>query len=144
MSLFGAAPSSDSDGVPLTTLGKSEVDPVDLKQALNDEVAMQGYPDIATIAALSVRTIFATVPYVVYTATNDVTAQLQAIANEDIFLVSALALVVVVPVQIGGDGLYVATNTVAQIVGRLTGAGVIPPGTSAPQQETLPDSVILV
>ncbi len=72
--------------------------------------------------------------------------RLAAVASRRDFtiLVSALALVVVVPVQIGGDGLYVATNTVAQIVGRLTGAGVIPPGTSAPQQETLPDSVILV
>ena len=39
VSLFGGTPLSGSDGVPLTTLGGSDVDPVDLKQALEDAIA---------------------------------------------------------------------------------------------------------
>ena len=125
--------------MPLTTLGGSDVDPVDLKQALNDAIAMNGYPDIATNVALSLRTIFATVPYYVYTFGNDIGSGLPAI-----FLV---------PVQIVFDVLYVATNVPAQIVALLTGvsgASIFPllppePPVFPPTEEaTLPDSVILV
>ena len=139
VSLFGGTPLSGSDGVPLTTLGGSDVDPVDLKQALNDAIAMNGYPDIATNVALSLRTIFATVPYFVYTFGNDIGAGLPSI--------------VLVPVHIVFDGLYVATNVPAQIVARLTGvtgASIFPllppePPMFPPTEEaTLPDSAILV
>src|SRR6185437_9100529 len=60
VTLFGGAPPANSDGVSLTTLGGSDVDPVDLHQALEDAIAMNGYPDIVTNVALSLRTIFAT------------------------------------------------------------------------------------
>ena len=139
VSLFGGTPRADSDGVPLMTLGGSDVDPVDLHQALNDAIAMNGYPDIATNVALSLRTIFATVPYYVYTLGNDISAGLPGI-----FLV---------PVQILFDGLYVATNVPAQIVALLTGvtgASIFPllppePPVFPPTEEaTLPDSAILV
>ena len=72
MSLFGGTPRAGSDGVPLTTLDGSDVDPVDLHQALNDAIAMNGYPDIVTNVALGLRTIFATVPYYVYMLGNDI------------------------------------------------------------------------
>jgi hypothetical protein len=152
LTLFGGKPAVHSDGVSLTTLGGSDVDPVDLHQALNDAIAMNGYPDIITNVALSLRTIAATVPYVVYTLTNDITAALQAIADQGTFLISPLAAVAAVAVQIVGDGLYVLTNVPAQIVARLTGvtgASIFPllppepPSTSTPEQATLADVVIL-
>ncbi len=107
VSLFGGTPLVDSDGVPLTTLGTSDADPVDLKQALEDVIAMNGYPDGITNAALALRTIFATVPYYVYGFGNDVVAGVPS------FLV--------VPVKIVFDGLYVVTNVPAQVVAMLTG-----------------------
>jgi len=139
MSLFGGTPRPDSDGVPLTTLRGSDVDPVDLKQALNDAIAMNGYPDVVTNVALSLRTIFATVPYYVYTFGNDIG--------------SGLPGIILVPVQIVFDGLYVATNVPAQIVALATGvsgASIFPllppePPVFPPTEEaTLPDSVILI
>ena len=45
--------------------------PVDLHQALEDAIATNDYPDFVTNVALSLRTIFATVPYYVYTLGND-------------------------------------------------------------------------
>ena len=87
VSLFGALQRSDFDGVPLTTLSGSDVDPVDLHQALQEQIAMNQYPDIVTNVALSARTIFATLPYYVYTGTNDITAQLQTIVTQNIFLI---------------------------------------------------------
>ncbi|MGV0875163.1 alkaline phosphatase family protein [Mycolicibacterium sp. XJ879] len=119
--LFGAPPPAYSDGVSLTTLGDSDVDPVDLHQALFDAIAMNGYPDIGTDIALGIRTIFTSIPYFVYTFTYDTIDQLRSIADQDIFLVSALAGLAIVPVQLVGNLLYVATNIPAQIVARLTG-----------------------
>ncbi|MGV0717183.1 alkaline phosphatase family protein [Mycolicibacterium sp. XJ662] len=121
LDLFGAPPPAYSDGVSLTTLGDSDVDPVDLHQALFDAIAMNGYPDIATDVTLAIRTIFTSIPYFVYTFTYDTIDELRSIANQDIFLVSALAGLAIVPVQIVGNLLYVATNIPAQIVARLTG-----------------------
>jgi hypothetical protein len=88
-------------------LAGTDVHPVDLKKALNDAIAMNGPPDFVTNVALGLRTIFATVPYYVYTFGNDISAGLPS------FLL--------VPVQILFDGLYVATNVPAQIVALLTG-----------------------
>jgi hypothetical protein len=153
VALFGGTPAADADGVSLTTLGGSNADPVDLFQALNDAIAMYGYPDIGTGLALGVRTVFAALPYYVYLFTNDVTGQLQAIADQGIVLVSDLAGAAILPVQIIGDVLYVATNIPAQMVARLTGvtgASILPllppepPFTSTPGQTTLPDTAIPV
>lgn len=144
VSLFGAPQSGDYDGVPLTSHGGSQVDPVDLHQALNDAIDMYGWPDIATNVALSVRTIFATVPYYVDIVFTGITSELQAVANQGIFLISDLAAVAIFPVQLVGDALYAFTDFIAQIVGRLTGAGVIPPSTSTLQLETRSDAYILV
>jgi hypothetical protein len=139
VSLFGGTPKAGSDGVPLMTLSGGDVDPVDLKQALNDAIAMNDYPDIVTRVAQALRTIFATVPYYVYTFGNDISAGLPPI--------------LVVPVKLVFDALYVATNVPAQIVALLTGvtgASIFPllpppPPMFPPTGEaTLPDSVILV
>ncbi len=75
MSIFGGT-AVDSDGVPLTTLSDSDEDPVDLHQALEDEIAQNDYPDIITNVALSLRTIFATLPYYVYMFGNDASGAL--------------------------------------------------------------------
>jgi Type I phosphodiesterase / nucleotide pyrophosphatase len=128
VSLFGGTPRAGSDGVPLMTLGEG-TDPVDLHQALRDAIAMNDYPDLVTNVALSLRTIFATVPYYVWLLTNDGT----------------------LPSPIG-DVLYVATNIPAQIVARLTGvtgASIFPlfpppPPDFGPSEEaTLPDAILV-
>ena len=125
MTLFGGTPSTDSDGVSLTTLGSSDVFPVNddeaLRGALQDAIAMYGYPDIGTNIALGVRTIAATVPYIVYGLTESLTAGLQQIVDQEIFLISPLAALAIVPVRLIGNLTYVVTNVVAQIVARLTG-----------------------
>jgi hypothetical protein len=70
---------------------------------------------------------------------------LQSIANQGIPLVSALATVAVLPVQFIGDSLFVVTQALAEVVGRLTGAGVIPPSTSTVQPAAvLPKASVLV
>jgi hypothetical protein len=123
----------------LMTLGQSQIDPVDLRQALQDAIAMNGYPDIVTNVALSLRTIFATIPYYVDMGTTALTAQLQAVIDRQQFPVSALAAVAKVGVQLVGGALYAATNAVAQVVGRLTGAGVVPPSTATVQPAAVPE-----
>jgi hypothetical protein len=107
VSLFGGTPRAGSDGVPLTTLGGSDVHPVDLKQALEDAIASNDYPDFVTGVALGLRTIFATVPYYVYMFEYDT--------------IAGLPSSLVVPVKVLFDGLYVVTNVPAQIVALLTG-----------------------
>lgn len=125
MTLFGFQPPADTDGVSLTDLGESTVTPVNnttaLRQALNDAIAMYGYPDIGTNVALSIRTIAATIPYYVDNITNGIVAALQGLAAQQIFLISPLAALAVIPVDIIGDLAYIGTNIVAQIVARLTG-----------------------
>jgi hypothetical protein len=125
MKLFGFEPAADSDGVSLTDLDDSTVTPANdttaLRQALNDAIAMYGYPDIGTNIALSVRTIAATIPYYVDNLTNDIVEALLGIAAQQIFLISPLAALAIVPVDIIGDLAYIATNIVAQIVASLTG-----------------------
>ena len=125
LTLFGATPAAGSEGVSLTDLGDANVFPVNddeaLRAGIEDVIDKYGYPDIGTQLALGLRTIFATVPYVVFGLTNDLTSALQAIADQDIFLISLLAKLAIVPVQFIGDITYVVTNTGAQIVARLTG-----------------------
>lgn len=125
MHLFGGPPPADTDGVSLTDLDDSNVFPVDddeaLRAALLDAIGMYGYPDIGTQVALGLRTIVTSIPYFVYTTTYELTSGLQAIADQDIFLISLLAKLAIVPVQFIGDLAYVATNVVAQIVAGLTG-----------------------
>ena len=69
VSLFGGTPRDGSDGVPLTSLAGSDVDPGDfdaLLVALKDQIASNRSPDPLTDLALSLRTIFATIPYLVH------------------------------------------------------------------------------
>ena len=138
VTLFGGTPRAGSDGVPLMSLSGSDALPTNLAQALNAAIAMNGYPSTTTNIALSVRTIFATVPYYVYTFGNDISEGLPSI--------------LVLPVSIVFDGLYVVTNVPAQIVARLTGvtgARIFPllppdPPVFPPAEEaTLPDAVLL-
>jgi Type I phosphodiesterase / nucleotide pyrophosphatase len=127
LTLFGAPVPENLDGVSLTTLGGSDELPDDLHQALEDMIAENHSPDIVTNVALSLRTIFATIPYYVWTLTNDGT----------------------LPGPVG-TVLYVATNIPAQIVALLTGATgasifpLLPPGPpSWPGQEATTDTAIL-
>lgn len=155
MHLFGYQPAEDSDGVSLTDLDDSTVLPGDndalLRKALQDAIAMYGYPDIGTNIALSVRTIVATIPYYVDNIVNGITSGLQSLADQDIFLISPLAQLAIIPVDIVGDIAYIATNIVAQIVARLTGvegASIFPlqrPTTPTfpwpPEESSTPDLV---
>jgi hypothetical protein len=117
--LFGATPRRDADGVPLMDLDASSVKPDDLNAALLAAIAQNHYPDALTNMALSVRTVFATIPYLIYTTGHDIAQMMPS------FLV--------VPVQFVMDVLYVVTNIPAQIVAQLTGVGgasifpVLPP-----------------
>jgi hypothetical protein len=138
VSLFGGTPRAGSDGVSLTTLGGSDLDPVDLKQALKDAIATNRYPDIGTQVALGVRTVFASVPYYVLTFGKDIVAALPSFLSG--------------PAQIVIDGLYVITNIPAQIVSFLTGVSgarifpLLPPAPPAftPEQDAiLPDAVLM-
>ncbi|MDG4666989.1 alkaline phosphatase family protein [Mycobacterium sp. 236(2023)] len=155
MHLFGFEPAEDADGVSLTDLDDSTVLPGDddalLRKALQDAIAMYGYPDIGTNIALSVRTIAATIPYYVDNIVNGITSGLQSLADQDIFLISPLASLAIIPVKIVGDIAYIATNIVAQIVARLTGvegASIFPlerPATPTfpwpPEESSTPDLV---
>jgi len=129
LSLFGASPPANLDGVSLTTLGPG-TQPANLHQALEDMIAANHSPDIVTDVALSLRTIFATIPYYVWTLTNDGT----------------------LPIPILGNALYVVTNVPAQIVAWLTGVTgarifpLLPPGPPSwpgQEEEIAPDTAIL-
>jgi hypothetical protein len=138
VSLLGGTPRAGSDGVPLQSLGDGFL-PSNLKAALEEEIAKNKSPDFITDVALTLRTIFATVPYYVYTFGNDAGAGLPS------FLV--------LPVQLLFDGLYVATNVPAQLVAFATGVSgarifplfpPAPPDFPPAEQATAPDSVVLV
>ncbi|BBY58949.1 alkaline phosphatase family protein [Mycolicibacterium sarraceniae] len=132
LSLFGAPPPAGSPGVSLTTLGGSNVLPVDLDQALNDAIARSGWPDIPTNVALSVRTIFASIPYFLNGGINSLTAQLQEIADGNVFLISQLAAVAKVVVQVLGDVGVSATSALAELVAWMTGVDIFPQGHPLP------------
>ena len=132
LTLFGAPPPAYFDGVSLTTLGGSDEDPGpgNLHQALKEMIATNHDPGIFVSVPLSLRTIFSTIPYYVWTLTNDGT----------------------LPIPILGNVLYVVTNVPAQIVAWLTGVTgarifpLLPPGPPSwpgQEEETAPDSLIL-
>jgi hypothetical protein len=105
--LFGVAPRPGSDGVPLMSLSFYDFKPADLRQGLEDAIAQNTSPDLATQITQGLRTIFSTIPYYIYGFRTDLTAGLPG------FLAGPVTLVF--------DGLYVATNVPAQIVAYLTG-----------------------
>ena len=125
VTLFGGTPAPKSDGVSITNLGGSTVKPIDddaaLRATVLDVIGKYGYPNIGTDLTLGVRTVAASVPYFLNQAFDQVTAQLESIAAQHIFIISPLAQAMTVPVQLVGDLSYAATNVVAQIVARLTG-----------------------
>lgn len=125
MTLFGGTPSPWSQGVSLTGLGDSTLFPINndaaLRSTLQDLIAKNGYPNIGTDLSLGLRTVAATVPYVVYQTVNTIVGGLDSVGNQNIFIVSPLAQLASVGVQLVGNVLYAATNIVAQIVARLTG-----------------------
>lgn len=130
VSLFGAPLRSDFDGVPLQSTPEviaGIVTPANLHQSLRDAVAMFGYPDVGTSIALTVRTVFATVPYVLDSVVASLTGSLQSIVDQDIFLISQLAGITEWLVRIAGDAVVGATQALALGVGFLTGSGVIAP-----------------
>jgi hypothetical protein len=129
LTIFGAPVPTNLDGVPLTAHGPG-TQPADLRQALEDMIATNKSPGLVTNVLLSLRTIFATIPYYVWTLNNDGT----------------------IPIPLLGNVLYVVTNVPAQIVARLTGVTgasifpLLPPGPpSWPGQEEAitSDTVIL-
>ncbi|WP_319436973.1 alkaline phosphatase family protein [Mycobacterium sp. RTGN5] len=132
LSLFGAPPPAGSKGVSLTTLGNSDVLPVDLDQALNDAIARNGWPDIQTNVALSVRTIFASIPYFLNGGIDSIVAALQGVANDNIFLISQLAAVSAVVVQVLGDVGVTATSVLAELIAWMTGVDIFPQGHPLP------------
>ncbi|MBX7456546.1 alkaline phosphatase family protein [Mycolicibacterium sp. 3033] len=148
LTLFGGTPSPDSDGESLTDQNDSNVYPVNddgaLRAGLLDIIAKYGYPDDATEARLALRTIVTSVPYFVFGATQQLTGGLQDLVDLGIPLVSLVAKIAIIPVQLGGDLIYVATNLAAQIVAKLTGvegASIFPlwppaPPAIEPQPET--------
>ncbi len=125
VTLFGGTPSLKSDGVSITGLGGSTVTPIDddaaLRAAVLEVIGKYGYPNIGTDLKLGVRTVAASVPYFLNQAFQQVTAQLESIAAQHIFVISPLAQALTVPVQLVGSLTYAATNVVAQVVARLTG-----------------------
>ncbi|TGD89194.1 phosphodiesterase [Mycolicibacterium sp. CH28] len=128
MDLFGGPAPQGSTGVSLTTLGESQVTPVNPQQAIKDAIATQGWPDIATNVALSARTIFATLPYWVNGTIYTLTSELQKIASQDTFLISQLAQVAQAAVQVIGGVVYAATDVLAQLVALLTGVDIFSKG----------------
>lgn len=144
LSLFGAPLSNDFDGVPLTSHGPGVVPADGVKDALKDAIADIGYPDLGTQVRLSVRTIFASIPYFLNQFTDQLVAQIQAVADQGIFLISTIAQISVLPVQFVADVLFQTTNVLGNLIGLLTGAGVVGPSHTDPEPFLVPDNAILV
>ena len=144
LSLFGAPLSNDFDGVPLTSHGPGDIPDDGVKDALKDAIADIGYPDLGTQVRLSVRTIFASIPYFLNQFTDQIVAELQAVANQGIFLISTIASISVLPVQFVADVLFQTTNVLGNLIGLLTGAGVVGPSHTDPEPFLVPDNAILV
>lgn len=138
--LFNVPLRSDFDGVPLQTKNSSIVTPANLNKGLSDAIGMYGYPNIGTDLALGVRTVVGSVPYFLGIITESITAQLQAVVDQQILLISTLAQGAQFVVQLTGDVLVAVTQAVARVVGHLTGAGSIAP-TDPPLPAPPADSV---
>lgn len=110
LQIFGGPTPAGLDGVPIQTLGTG-YDPGDtiddLVDALNYEISQNTSPDFLTDAALTLRTIFTSIPYFIY--------DFGLTGNSGV--PGFLAL----PAQLLFSGLYVATNIPAQIVAFGTG-----------------------
>lgn len=131
LQVFGIPMRSDFDGVPMQSdpdILHSFVMPVDLKQALTDAIHSYGYPDIGTDIMLSLRALaggagFFLENYLLPPISN----YLQTIIDQDIFVISDLALGLQWTLNtVGGVVADVATE-LGRAVGYLTGAGVIAP-----------------
>ncbi|MEB3033066.1 alkaline phosphatase family protein [[Mycobacterium] nativiensis] len=134
LSLFGIQMRSDFDGVSMSTdqgVLDGIVTPVDLKQALTDAMAMYGYPNIGNDITLAIRTVFASIPYLLDKGILEIDKFLQSIVDQDIFLISGLAEGTQWVINTLGGAVVDVTNAVGLGVGYLTGAGVIAP-TDAP------------
>lgn len=130
LSLFGVPMRSDFDGVSMAndpTVLNGLVDPVDLKQALTDAIAMYGYPNIGNDLALGLRTVVATVPYLLNGVVTDIDKFLQGIVDQGIFLISGLAQFAQEINDFFGGLSVDALQLVAHGVAHLTGSGVIDP-----------------
>ncbi|MBU3750840.1 MAG: phosphodiesterase [Mycobacterium sp.] len=130
VNLFGIAQRSDFDGVPLQSKTTGIVSPVNLKQALSDAIATNGYPNIGTDIALGTRTIFASVPYLIDGFVTNITDLLQSVIDRDIFLISGIAQLTKWIVEFNGDLAVGVTQALARVVATLTGSGTIPPSDS--------------
>ena len=123
VTLFGGTPRA-GDGTSMTEL-TNNVFPINnddaLREALQDLISKNGYPDAVTNVALGVRTIFTSIPYFLFNFTVDAVDGLKSVAAQNIPVVSFVAALAVAPVQLIGDLGYVATNFIAQIVARITG-----------------------
>ncbi|WP_046301065.1 alkaline phosphatase family protein [Mycobacterium sp. UM_Kg27] len=134
LQLFGVPLRSDFDGSPMFTdpsIVNSIVSPVDLKQSLTDAIAMYGYPNIGNDLALGLRTVVATIPYLLNGVVADIDKFLQGIVDQDIFLISGLAQAAQQVNDFFGGLSVDALQLMARGVAYLTGAGVIQP-TDAP------------
>lgn len=123
VTLFGGTPRA-SDGTSMTELTNNVI-PVNndeaLREALQDLISKNGYPDTITNIALGVRTIFTSIPYFLVDIVDGIVGGIKSVAAQNIPVVSLLAGLAVGPVRFIGDLGYVATNFVAQIVARITG-----------------------
>ncbi|QZA07862.1 alkaline phosphatase family protein [Mycolicibacter heraklionensis] len=130
LSLFGVPMRSDFDGVSMAndpTVLNGIVEPTDLKQALTDAIAMFGYPNIGNDLALGLRTVIATIPYLLNGVVTDIDKFLQGIVDQDIFLISGLAQFAQQVNDFVGGLIVDSTQLVAHGVAYLTGSGVIAP-----------------
>ncbi|MBU3705436.1 MAG: alkaline phosphatase family protein [Mycobacterium sp.] len=125
--LFGIAQRSDFDGAPLQDKGDGIVAPTDPRVSIADALGLYGFPDPITDFVLSLRTVVGAVPYFLNGFVEDITGALQAVVDQDIFLVSTLAGVAEFVVGAVGGALVNVTQAIAGVVARLTGSGVIPP-----------------
>lgn len=123
VTLFGGTPRT-SDGTSMTELTNNVI-PIDndaaLREALQDLISKNGYPDTITNISLGVRTIFTSIPYFLVDIVDGIIGGIKSVAAQNIPIVSLLAGLAVGPVRLVGDLGYVATNFVAQIVARITG-----------------------
>jgi hypothetical protein len=139
--LFGIAPEPYSQGTPLMDRSAYDYQPIvpgfqALRDALNASIDMYGYPDIVTNLILAWRTIAVTIPYVIFSAFNDI-----SIGNE--FLDFAIKFI--------GAVAYNIANIPAQIVARITGVtgnSILPqtfwPYTPTPGTQTEPPEPTIV
>ncbi|CAJ1505721.1 alkaline phosphatase family protein [[Mycobacterium] kokjensenii] len=130
LALFGAPMRSDFDGAPMFSdpaIVDSLVRPDNLEQALLSAIAMYGYPNIGNDIALGIRTVVATIPYLVNGVVTQIDDLLQGLVDKDIFLISDLAAFGIQVNDFFGGITVDVLQEIARGVGYLTGAGTIAP-----------------